>query len=252
MFDNFQDKEDYFFDENRNFIDEKLDNYFKEFKVDISEVGSCLEEKCNLMKNYCFEMNNISLKHAIEIPILPFVTCSTTIKSSVKKKVCVELGPVLYSAEEKKQYNSLDITISGDEDVYSEIDFGIHIPFSFSPIRLSFNFGLKGMCGSGRTGVKLSLYLKDKFSIDLYYEFRDHQLSYYLSATFKFDISIVKFSFSFYIFRIKFASSKIENHSSKEYKYSAALINDDDKVVFNGDRWEQKYSNTTTGNNLLL
>ena len=245
MLTNFIDKENYFFNESRNFLDEKLDDYFKEFKVNVSEVGSCPEEKCNLTEKYCFEINNISVTFEFEIKILSFIHWHTSTNPLIHKTICVEIGPVLYSTEEKAENNSFDISIYGDENIDGNVESEIHIPFDSCPVRLSFYLGLVGTLGSGKAGVKLSLYLKDKFSIDLFYEFRDFELSSYLMATFTFDISIIKFSFSFYIYRYSFVCSKVENHISKEYKYSTALVNENDKVVFNGDKWEQKYSNTT-------
>ena len=110
------------------------------------------------------------------------------------------MGPVLYTKKEDKDKNSFDIDISGSASVGVTLDFGVYFPSLTSPIRLSFNVGLMGILGSGKVGVELTLYFKDKFGIDLYFEFKAFELSFYVMFTLTFRIRYppVNINFSFF------------------------------------------------------
>ena len=183
------------------------------------------------MAGFCFNLFNIKFDDVFVFPIklLPYLECAISIIPFVKSDICIELGPVLYTKKEDKDKNSFDIDISGGASVGVTLDFGVYFPSLTSPIRLSFNVGLMGILGSGKVGVELSLYFKDKFGVDLYFKFKAFELSFYVMFTLTFKISCppvtINFSFSFYIFQKVFGGLYYEYHNIREYKYSRAKIN---------------------------
>ena len=228
---NYNNEEKSLFDKEGNFKKEKIESVFKEFELDINIGGSCNLDKCNLMAGFCFNLFNIKFDDVFVFPIklLPYLECAISIIPFVKSDICIELGPVLYTKKEDKDKNSFDIDISGGASVGVTLDFGVYFPSLTSPIRLSFNVGLMGILGSGKVGVELSLYFKDKFGVDLYFKFKAFELSFYVMFTLTFKISCppvtINFSFSFYIFQKVFGGLYYEYHNIREYKYSRAKIN---------------------------
>jgi hypothetical protein len=241
---NYNDKKKSLFDEEGNFKNKKIESVFKKFKLKIGVGGSCNTKKCNLMANFCFTLFNLKFgdKFVFPIKLLPYLECAISILPSLKSEICVGLGPVL-DIEDITE-NSFDIEISGGASVGVTIDFGVFFPSLKSPIRLSFNIGLVGILGSGKVGAKLSLYFKEKFSIDLYFEFKAFELSFYVmfTLTFKIDCGVVKinFSFSFYIYQKLFGGLKYEYHNERVYNYSRAIIEHNIKTTRNGNKWDQK------------
>ena len=70
--------------------------------------------------------------------------------------ICIEVG----SSNNKD--NPLEyITISGKSEVGISLDFGLYIPFAFSPLSFSINIGLEGILGSGTIGMKLELFFNE-------------------------------------------------------------------------------------------
>ena len=240
---NYNDKKNSFFDEEGNFKTDKIESIFKEKKeveLNIGIGGSCNLKKCNLMVNFCFTLFNLKFDNKFVFPIklLPYLECAISIMPSLKSEICVGLGPV-FDLEDSNE-NSFDIDISGGANVGVTIDFGVFFPSLSSPIRLSFNIGLVGILGSGKVGAKLSLYFKEKFSIDLYFEFKAFELSFYVMFTlaFKIDCGVVKinFSFSFYIYQKLFGGLKYEYHNERVYNYSRAIIEHNIKTTRNGNK----------------
>ena len=108
--------------------------------------------------------------------------------------------------------------------------------------------GLVGILGSGKAGVKLSFYYKSKFKIDLYYEFKAFELSFYVMFTLTFEIKImgkeISFSFSFYIFNKPLGGFKNERHNERTYTYSKSkLIEKNRLLTKNGGSWGRKKIN---------
>ena len=228
-------------------IKKNIESVFKKFKVDISVGGTCTLESCNLMINFCLNLFNLKLeKFVFPIKLLPYLECAISIIPTVKSEICVGLGPNFDFKDSSK--NSFDVDISGGASVGVTLDFGVYYPSLKSPVRLSLNVGLVGILGSGKAGVKLSFYYKSKFKIDLYYEFKAFELSFYVMFTLTFEIKImgkeISFSFSFYIFNKPLGGFKNERHNEKIYTYSKSkLIEKNRLLTKNGGSWGRKKIN---------
>ena len=222
-------------------IKKNIERDFEKFKVDISVEGVCTLKSCNMMVNFCFILIKLKLPNFVfPIKLLPYLECAISIIPAVKSEICVGLGP--YFDIKNKSENSFDIDISGGASVSITLDFGVYFPSLKSPVRLSFNVGLVGILGSGKVGVKLSLYYKSKFKIDLYYEFKAFELSFYVKFTLTFQIKImgkdISFSFSFYIFNKVLGGLKNERHNERIYNYSKSKLIETKRIsTKNGGRW---------------
>ena len=111
-------------------------------------------------------------------------------------------------------------------------------------VTLSFHIGIHGLIGSGKVGIKLSLFLnKDNFIVDLYSEIKAFEFSFYI--VFKITISFKKLKFlkvfsikdinyEFCIFSHKFISLfNLEYHLEKDYKYNRQLISSKENLDIN-------------------
>jgi hypothetical protein len=239
----------YFNDKNNEFTWEKINNkiesvfknFKKEFKVDINVGSVCTLESCNLMINFCFKLFNLKLeKFIFPIKLLPYLECAISIIPAVKSEICIGVGPNFDLKNSSE--NTFDVDISGGASVSVTLDFGVYFPSLDSPVILSLNVGLVGILGSGKAGVKLSLYYKSKFKIDLYYEFKAFELSFYVMFTLTFQLNImgadINFSFSFYIFNKVLGGLKNERHKERIYNYAKSKLIETNRILTkNGGRW---------------
>ena len=219
-----------YFDSEENEITwEKIKKKVKTLKVGLSVGGMCsLESKtCNLMINLCFTLFEFKLnKFVFPIKLLPYLELAFSIIPSIKSEICVGVGPELDLTKIKE--SSFNIEISGETSVGVTVDVGVYTPSLNSPVRLSFNVGLIGILGSGKVGFKLYLYFKDRYKIDLYYEFKAFELSWYVMMQLTFQIKVAKFeisfSFAFYIIQKVFCGLKYEQHNEFTYEYGKSQI----------------------------
>ena len=244
----FKKVKDHFLSNFNKKIEVNIESVFKEFKVDMSVGGTCTTDSCNVMINFCFTLLDLKFDDNFVFPIklLPYLECAISIIPAIKSDICVGLGPNFNF--ETSDENSFDIDISGGASVSVTIDFGVYFPSLTSPVRLSFNVGLVGVLGAGRAGVKLSLYFKNKFMIDLYYEFKACELSFYVMFTLTFELKImnqkISFSFSFYIFQKTFGAFKYEFHKERIYYYKKSKLAEKNRITTkNGGHWGKKKVN---------
>ena len=254
-FDNFFEKDEkgnIKWDKVFNKIKDKIESVFKEFTLEIGVGGSCEMEKnkvkkCSLMINFCIPLFNLKLEAFVfPIKFCPYIECAISIIPFVKSEICVGFGPNFDL--ENSDNNSFDIDINGGASVGITLDFGIYFPSLSSPIRLSFNVGLTGILGSGKIGIKLSLFFKDKFIVDLYAEFKAFELSFYVMFTLSFNLDLgvikLKFSFSFYIYKKLFGGFLYSYHNERSYKYKKTKrLKHEIKYTKNGNRWAKKKEN---------
>ena len=227
-------------------IKQNIKGFFKTFEIEIdSSAGlNCNKKSCNLMLKFCFKLFELKLKKFIfPITLLPYIDCAISIIPSVNSEICAGLGPKTNS--EKEEENSFDIEISGSTSVSVTVDFGVYFPSYNSPIRLSLNIGLVGILGSAEVGVVLSLNFKDTFSIDLYYEFKAFEFSFYVMFQYTFALKFgtfeINFSFGFDIFRKLFGGFKYAHHNKREYKYKKSkMVEHIRTTTNNGGKWSKK------------
>ena len=174
-------------------------------------------------------LNLLSLKKNIPLGSFKLGVFDLAIQTilSLDAGICIELGFNLNWDE--KEYNFF-IDTYGKLEPSLSIDFGIYYKFKEAPIRISLNFGLKGIIISARAGMKLSLYMgEDKFQIDYYTILKPFEFSFYILLRFDIEIKITKrikfsFSFQFYIFNKIFFGRKYDNRKIMKYKYNRKLI----------------------------
>ena len=219
----------YFDGEGNEMTWENMKKKVETLKLGLSVGGMCsLESKsCNLMINLCFSLFKFKLnKFVFPIKLLPYLELAFSIIPSIKSEICVGVGPELDLTKIKE--SSFNIEISGETSVGVTVDVGVYTPSLNSPVRLSFNVGLIGILGSGKVGFKLHLYFKDKYKIDLYYEFKAFELSWYVMMQLTFQIKVAEFemsfSFAFYIIQKVFCGLKYEQHNEFTYEYGKSQI----------------------------
>ena len=161
--------------------------------------------------------------------------------TSIKSDICIGLGPEFHNGTDDSEEDSFNIDLSGGASAGVTLDFGVYFPSLKSPIRLSFNVGLTGILGSGKVGIQLFLYFKEKFKVDLYYEFKAFELSFYIMFTLSFQIELfgfeINFSFSFYVYQKIFCGFKYIHHNERIYKYGGNKIEHVIKRTKNGRRY---------------
>ena len=228
---------------------DNLKKKIESFKVEMSVGGSCdLESKsCDLMINFCISLFKLKFdKFVFPITLCPYIDFAISMIPSINFEICFGFGSFInYKNSEE---NSFNIDLSGGASVGVTLDLGLYFPSVNSPIRLSFNVGLMGILGSGKVGFQLSLYYEEKFKVDLYYEFKAFELSFYVMFSLSFQIEIlvgkIEFSFSFYLFQKIFGSLKYEHHNERVYKYSNSKLIEHNRITTNnGGRWGRKKNN---------
>ena len=214
-------------------LSQRIESVFKNPEIETSLGGQCTKKKCNLMINFCITLFKLNFDDLFVFPIVlipGFLDLVVSIIPKIESEICLGFGPNIDIVNVSK--STFDIDISGGASVSVTINLGLVVPSAESPIRFSFNVGLVGVLGSGKAGVKLSLYYKDQFSIDCYYEFKAFELSFYVMLTLSIDLFIIEFEFSFYIIQKTLGGFKYEYHKIYLYKYKHTdFINDDEKRI---------------------
>ena len=223
------------------------ENVYTKKKIDIGvDVSFDLEKKqLNLMVNFCISLFKLKFddKFIFPLKLCPYADLAISIIPSLESQICLGIGPNLDFKENKY---SFDFDISGGASVGVTLDFGIFFFSVKSPIRFSFNVGLNGILGSGKVGVKLSIYFEDIFKLDLYYEFKAFEFTFYVmfKLTFKLELKFVdiSFSFSFYIYKKLFGGFKYEFHKEKTYylNNTKELKDKCEIKTTNRNKWEKR------------
>ena len=203
-----------------------------EGNVEGDDIGGIIElhcdsEECSLMTKFCYDILDIGFKYkfGFEIKLLNYLSCAIVINCNLEPNVCLGIGGTFILKD--RDENSFDIEISGGINVGASIDFGLFVPSSQSPLRVSFTIGLEGILISAEIGTKLSIFRKDEFIIDTYIIFKVCEFEFYVrfSLTFEFHFGLfsIKFSFSFYLYQKKFVLLSVEYHMKFGNKYKKAL-----------------------------
>ena len=102
---------------------------------------------------------------------------------------------------------------------------GVYVIDALSPIQLSLSIGIKGVLGSGRAGMKLSLFMGlNRYDTKLYFELEAIRFSFYIMLKFLINLYIYKFSIEFYIFNKVFAGVKLGMNTTKVSYYNGTQI----------------------------
>ena len=166
-----------------------------------------------------------------------FIELAFVIKPIFEAGICLELGFDLNW--DKKEY-SFYIDVYGKAEASVALEVGAYVPSAYSPIQVSLSLGIKGVLGSGKAGIKLSLFMGiNRYDTKVYFEANALMLSFYILFKFSADLKIYKFSFEFYIinkllFGLRFETfstvTRFYNSTRKEtvegYALSCLLIKD--------------------------
>ena len=150
-----------------------------------------------------------SFQYPIIIYLVSFPYLQLRIIPEFAVSACVEIG---YEFETDKlsikegSALTLDLYLGAEASVSLEI--GLYFPpFSMlNSFQISFAIGIKGVLGSGKIGMKLSIYLngnKNNSKFIKYYEYQAIQLYVYILFKFECNLWIFSFSFQFYLINEK-------------------------------------------------
>ena len=116
---------------------------------------------------------------------------------------------------------SVYFEISGEAEVSVSLEVGCYVPIFNPAVEISLSVGIKGVLGSGKVGVKLTLFINEpKYEIEKYYEYNALSLNFYSLFKVKVNMGIIKFSFQFYLINKKLINGFSGKKSQKkEYNY---------------------------------
>jgi hypothetical protein len=147
-----------------------------------------------------------SFQYPIIIYLVSFPYLQLRIIPEFAVSACVEIG---YEFETDKlsikEGSALTLDLYLGAEVSVSLEIGLYFPpFSMlNSFQISFAIGIKGVLGSGKIGMKLSIYLngnKNNSKFIKYYEYQAIQL--YVYILFKFECNLWMFSFSFQFYLI--------------------------------------------------
>ena len=144
------------------------------------------------------------------------------IKPVIEAGICIGLGTDLNWKD--KQY-SFYIDVYGTAEVSLTLELGVYVIDALSPIQLSLSIGIKGVLGSGKAGMKLSLFMGvNRYDTMLYFELEAFRLSFYILLKFLINLYVYKFAFEFYIFNKVFGGLKFGMNLIKVSYYISSPI----------------------------
>ena len=177
-----------------------LENFkFKQFGVDLNL------EKCKEIA----ELKIYFILFLMNFPYLQF-----RILPTIDLKACAKLG-LEFEIEKKEDKDIksdmnlyLDLYLSSEVSVSLEI--GLYFPpFPVTGFEMSFSVGLKGVLGSGKIGIKISLALigHKSVKISIYYQYEALILYAYVLFKIEYRVGFFTFSFKFFLYQKKLSSA---------------------------------------------
>ena len=148
-----------------------------------------------------------------------FIELAFVIEPEIEAGICIELGFDLNLNE--KEY-SFYIDAYGKAEASVSVEVGVYVPSSLSSIKVGLSLGLKGVLGSGRAGIKLSLFFnRNRYDTTVYFEANAFMLSFYIRFKFSIDYKIYSFTYEFYIIDKILFGLKFETHSTAVRFYNS-------------------------------
>ena len=153
--------------------------------------------------------------------IIPGISFEFAIKPFLNARICFGLGYYQNLTYSNESY--FFINVFGEAEIGVNLEAGVYIPSSRSPIFFGVSLGLKGVLGSGKIGFQLNMFFRgnfsDYFSIDLFYELQALSFTFYVKMKFQVT-AFFTYSFEFYILNIPLIAYKKEFHKIRYYKYN--------------------------------
>ena len=199
-----------------NFM-EKLEDFMKKHDIEIGTsirmdlVSFTKVAGMNIGTSICKKFKPEIRSYNYILGSFSYVELAFLIKPVLEAGICIDLGFEISWNE--KDY-SFYIDVYGMGEISISFEIGAYVQSTKSPIQLSLSLGIKGVMGSGRAGIKLSLFIgQDRYDTKVYLELEASRFSFYILLKFSIDIKIYSFSFEFYIFNKAFAGLKFETYS---------------------------------------
>ena len=159
-------------DTNIEFEEEELD-----FNLDYDDTSIKSINYCIFLNNYKHSFANIP-----SIKIIPGLNLGFSIAPIINAKICIGIGPFINNNNNGD--NSFYMDIFGDAELSMDFSLGFYKPSKFSRIYLYYNFGIKGILGSGKIGMRLNLYFtgekKTMFSIKIYHQIEEFKFVFFI------------------------------------------------------------------------
>ena len=120
----------------------------------------------------------------------------------------------------KNEY-SVFLDIYGSAEVSLSLELGVYIPPYPVGTEISLSIGIKGLLGSGKVGMKLSINIQKPLiiKVKLEIELKLMQFTFFILFKVKVDLKFIKFSFQFYLMNEQFFDGiGFKKSLKKEYK----------------------------------
>ena len=192
------------------------------------------KDQMEISINICIQLLEVEFNNYFVFPfnLFPGLDLVLAIIPSVGISACIQSG---FSLNWKNNEYYFYIDIYGEAEASVSLDVGFYVPSHKSMVSTSVHIGIHGLIGSGKVGLKLSLFLtKDNFIVDLYSEIKAFEFSFYIvfKITINFEklkflkiFSIEGFTYEFNIFSHIFVCLfNYKYHLEKSYKYNSQLI----------------------------
>ena len=129
---------------------------------------------------------------------------------------------ISFSYDKENHEVDLVFDVYGEAKVPMQIEGGLYIPASKSPVQIAMVVGLDGIIGHGRAGIKLEISLKDlNTDCDVYFIFNALVFQFYFQIRITIDLPFFSSSYIFDVIRLELFGIHVEVHSLKKAKQEA-------------------------------
>ena len=162
--------------------------------------------------NFCKNFNHSIKPYNYTFFPGSYIELAFVIRPVLEAGICLEMG---FDINWNIKKYSFYIDAYGEAEASVSLEVGAYVPSVLSPIQVSLSLGIKGILGSGRSGIKLSLFIGEcRYDTKVYFELNALIFSFYILFRFSADLKIYKFSFEFYILNKLLTGLKFEAHST--------------------------------------
>lgn len=169
------------------------------------------------LKNYTKIGKSFSKTLSIPFPAFPYLQ----ILFNISAYAGLGLG-VSFNYNKTNNEVSLVFDIYAEAKVPMQLEGGLYLPASKSPMQIAMVVGLDGIIGHGRAGIKLEISLKDlQTECDVYFIFNALVFQFYFQIRITIDLPLFHFAYKFDVIRIELFGFHIELHTLKKAKQEA-------------------------------
>ena len=196
---------------------DKISKFMDEHNFELStSIGMNSEffthiKSINIGNNFCINFNPYIKPYNYSFFTGSYIELAFVIRPNLEAGICLEMG---FDLNWNIKKYSFYIDAYGKAEASVSLEVGAYVPSVLSPIQVSLSLGIKGILGSGRAGIKLSLFIGEcRYDTKIYFELNAFVFSFYILFRFSADLKFYKISFEFYILNKLLAGYKFEAHS---------------------------------------